>query len=232
MALFLCPSPPKLAKIISMLQKAWEHPKPPIDLSIEVLAHRGLLPAGENWYTNLFGTGLRLNPARIGPPPQEVLNAISPSDAFIHVVGTSAATAATGMQTHLTPWSPLNSGEQAGLDAYRSMYDMPSFGNLTKNDEFTLQFLRDPDAGGNSGTLTPEDAFTLQMSEGSNGYGNTTQGSAPVPAPPRRSGQLGDPLHAIFAEANLWQSKNALNALLPPPGSTPRNALLYHAQPN
>lgn len=119
---------------------------------------------------------------------------------------------------HLLPWSPLNIGEQAGLDAYRSMYDLPGFGNITKNDEFTLQFLREPDAGPNGSPLTPEDAFTQQMSGGYSGYND------PGPALGRQSGQLGIPLHAIFSEANLSQSKNALNALLPPPGSPAASA--------
>ncbi|MGO9171455.1 MAG: hypothetical protein ACLP7P_05775 [Rhodomicrobium sp.] len=195
-------------------------------MSIEVVAHNGLLPDGENWYTNLFGTGLHLHPKRIGPPSPEVLDAVGLGDALLHVAGTSAATFGTETQTHLTPWSPLNTGEQAGLDAYRSMYDIPGFGHIAKNDDFTLQFLGESNGGANASPLTPEDAFTQQMSEGSNGYSN----GAPAQFPVRRSGELGIPLHAVFADANLSQSMNALNALLPPPGSQPRNALLYYTQ--
>lgn len=97
---------------------AGANPLGAIDLSIAKMAQDGLTD-GENWYTSLFGTGLDLDPSRIGPPSL-VLDNIDLTAATAHFFGTAGLTLFTEIGSFVAP-TQLNVGEEAQLAAINAI---------------------------------------------------------------------------------------------------------------
>ena len=137
-------------------------PTAPIDVDFEVVNRNRGWSDYYNWYGRMGGFGLDLDPRRISPAPQSVLDSVTPWDATKHLAKTFGTTFFTQIPEQIIP--SLNGGEQAQLQAARTAHSATDglfgVGSLTRADELTLHSLNQDWFNNLSGAApTPEDEF-------------------------------------------------------------------------
>ena len=141
-------------------------PTAPIDVDFEVVNHARNMGDYHNWYGKMGGFGLDLDPRRISPAPQSVLDSVTPWDAAKHLAKTFGTTFFTQIPEQIIP--SLNGGEQAQLQAARTAHSategLSGSVPLTREDELTLHSLsQDWFKDLSDEPVTPEERFQYML---------------------------------------------------------------------